>query len=58
MLLNLYLGLICFNKDIVFVWVPAHVGIGETVLLTWQLNVLWRSLSVRDWWFLTLVLRC
>ena len=30
----------------------------ETVLLTWQLSVLPRSLLIRNWQFLTLILRC
>ena len=31
---------------------------GKPVLLTWQLNMLWRSPSIRDWRFLPLILRC
>ena len=30
----------------------------ETVLLTWQINVPLRSLSIKEWRFLTLILRC
>ena len=57
-LFNLCVKLVCDNKDIVFAWVPGHVGIRGTVLLAWQPNVLWRSLSIRDWLFLTQILRC
>ena len=60
-LLSLHSRLVCDNRYIVFAWVPGHVGIRGNnllMLLTWQLNVLWRSLSIRDWLFLTLILRC
>ena len=30
----------------------------ETVLLTWQPDMLWRVLFIRDWRFLALILRC
>ena len=53
-----YFKLICDNKDIVFAWVLGHVASGERMLLTWQLNVLRRSLSIREWRFLTLILWC
>ena len=56
-LFNLYF-ILCDNKDIVFAWVPGHVGIrGNNVLDLAAKHALEKSIS-RRMAFLTLILRC
>ena len=55
---SLHSRLVCENRDIVLLGFQGMLASGEIVLLTWQLSVLWKSLSIRDWRFLTLILRC
>ena len=48
----------CDKKDIVFVWIPGHVGILGNIFVDLVANMLPRTLLTRDWRFLTLILRC